>query len=581
MRTLRRIVCGWVLVCAATGVEAQRTPAEVRQVFADRRSESYADAADDFVALVSQVGQEGVPPGLERSLAQLALVLPDSLARRVRGSADRALGAALEAWWRRQDPLPATSANERAVEHLLRVAAAEEAFGADTPTGLDARGETFVRFGMPTRRRVVDFESDLFIARAIRDEPSIRRTDFPRNEAWHYPALGPDVYFVFVERRGTYEEGQPLDLIPRALQGGGLNVATSDRARLLGQTLRWIYKDLYPYSSDIRNRLLTLDSTVGGDGAAFRGNTALALQGEIDRARREDAETRAARDARIPPAASRVRPRPFGVARQSAIFLDGPLSDPTYAVWVGWSPLAAPLVVVADSLAEIGLSPERFVVSTTVVEYGPSYERAEVAETRRVLGTDGTGPRWAVAGGLPSDGHVAVEWDLYPATEAGDVLPPGAVAAEVHRVDTLDVAQAGVLRLSGVLSVDALAALAMREVERGEAFPPPQPAPALRSGEPLAVYYEVYTTTPGVTVEVEVRATKIRDGRILRPGQDISTASASRYVLNEPRRPELAIVEVGDLAGVDRVRVDVVVTDVEAAESVSQSVTFDLDERSR
>ena len=574
--TALRIACCLVLA-AGTGA-AQTDP--IRSPIAERRSDAYGGATAAYLALVSEVGRGELTPAAERHLVQLALILPGPLERRVRdrlaSRSDPALGQSLAVWWRRQDPLPTTASNERVLEHLLRVVAAEEAFAADTPTGFDARGDTFVRFGAPKERRVIDFEGNLFIARAIRQEPSVRRSDFPRNEAWHYPDLGPDIYFVFVQRRGGYVSAEPLDLLPRALLAGGLSEATAGRARLLGQALRWIYKDLYTYSSGVRNRLLTLDGAVGGDGDAFSGNTALVLQSELRRARFEDADARAARDAALPASATSVRNRPFGVSSQAAVFMDSEGGDETYAVWAGWEPDADVLTATEDSLAGLGLSPERFAIAATAVVYSPAYERVDASPPQVLMISDVRNePQWTVAEGLPPGGHVALEWDLYPATDTGRALPPGTVAADVLRVDSVGVGWAGDVGLSGLLAVEAASLLATPEIDRLGAFPVARPA--VGTASQVAVYYEVYGRRLGAEVEVEVRAVRVRDGRILRPGSALRTSSTSVLLVDEPRIPQVAVVDLEDLEGADELRLDVVVTDTVTLATTTQSLTFDLD----
>ncbi len=565
-----------LLLAAGVGAAAQVTPAEVRAVFDQRREADYPAAAEAYLARIGSAGTSEAPAGLEEDLTQLALILPPQLAAQAVAGGAPGVGEALRVWWRRQDPLPATEVNERVVEHLLRVSTARAAFASDAPAGFDARGETFVRFGAPARRRTIDVENDLFIAQAIREEPSVRRTDFPRNEVWHYPALGPDVFFVFIERRGAYEEADPLSLIPPALQAGGISTTTAGRARLLGQTLRWVYKDLATYSAAIRNRLLTLDSTIGGDGVAFSGNTALTLQTELQRARREDAEARVERDGLLPPSATSVRQTPFGITHHAAVFLDGAPGAETYAAWVGWAQTASRLTRVADSLGTLGLQPEGFMIGLTGVAYGPGYDRSAATERLYLLEAPErpSVPAWSMLDQLTPGAHAAFEWDLYPATRNAEILPPGAVAADVLWLDSLRVAWAGRVGLSGALPVDAREALSASEVDRLGRFPQAQVTVA--AGESVAVYYEVYTEEPGVEVEVEVRAVKIREGRILRPGRDVATASSSRFLLEERRRPELAVLEIDDLTGVDQLRIDIVATDVGAALSTSQSVTFDL-----
>lgn len=57
-------------------------------------------------------------------------------------------GAQMLQWWRSQDPAPVTQKNERIIEHLRRVAYARQSYRyGQSPTRLDDRGKTYVRYG--------------------------------------------------------------------------------------------------------------------------------------------------------------------------------------------------------------------------------------------------------------------------------------------------------------------------------------------------------------------------------------------------------------------------------------------------
>lgn len=126
----------------------------------------------------------------------------------------------LLAWWERHDPAPATSLNERVVEHLQRVSAATEEFGSDqTLRGWDARGDVYVRLGAPRRRVRVPFDDTRFLREVLRSGVPITRADFPDNEIWAYPDVAETGRYLFVERNGAYTLGTLPDLLPRTLRG--------------------------------------------------------------------------------------------------------------------------------------------------------------------------------------------------------------------------------------------------------------------------------------------------------------------------------------------------------------------------
>ena len=527
---------------------AQRTFDQVREVYASLDRPAYDQAAEDFLTRLA-AGASGRPR------AQLALAVPDSV---LAESADEVV-----AWWRRQDPLPATPRNERLVEHLSRVATAERLFGDESEVGVDARGETFVRYGRPARRVSVDVEADLFISQAIRAEPSIRRADFPENEVWWYPSLGGGVYFLFVERRGTYRRGDVLDLVPPALLAGGVGPALEPRARLLGQVLRWIAKTLYPFSDEFQNRLVDLDAVVDAEGRAFSGSTGLVIQSEVQRVRDSDGKDREVREG-LPEAVTAVIPPAFGVDRQVAAFRDAPDGGPV--VWASWGIDGRQLAATVDSLAGLGLAPDRYLVSTTAVAYDGSYEVTNrTDEGLSVLPS--SGPTWLRVEGADA---VAIQWSLVPASADGTPQPPGPVSAEVAR---LDLARTDVSLVSDLVVLDAQVVAGADDVDRLTTFAPPDPAGVVRPGEPVAVYFEVYGQ-PGDVVEIETRSVQSWRGMLFRPGREQQGATASEIVLDEWRYPVAALLTADAFEDADQLQILVTVRNVESGATAEREVTL-------
>lgn len=61
----------------------------------------------------------------------------------------------MERFWIDLDPTPSTERNERRIEHDKRVRLARKLFGMKKAPGWDKRGETMIRFGLPTTRTEV------------------------------------------------------------------------------------------------------------------------------------------------------------------------------------------------------------------------------------------------------------------------------------------------------------------------------------------------------------------------------------------------------------------------------------------
>lgn len=566
----------WWSVTLAVTLAAAWTPPTVAQeafvdrAFAEERAEDYAAAVDAYFGVL-----QDDPDG--RFGRQLALVLPDSL----RGGA----GTDLVRWWRSQDPVPATALHEGVVEHRLRVAEATRHFGDDSPEGFDVRGATFVRFGDPVRRRHIDFEADLYIARAIRDEPSVRRTDFPLNEAWHYPDLGPDVYFLFLRTPRGWVEGTTMDLLPRSLRGGGISTEMRSRAQLLGTAMRWIYKDLYVFSSDIRTRLGELDMTVGGDGDGFRregggyrGNTGLQIVNEVQRARDEDQLARRARDEALPDGLSRVlEGRDGGTIWRAVRFLD---DDGGATVLVPWRQPAETLAGLAAPVGGVG--PQTALLDVTVVRYDASYEREGADTGRLVVPLDGepVGPRLLTVRSGGRGGAFAVEWGQRPGDGDGAPLTPDPVRVTVARVEDLG----GLLGPGAAVGVSDLALLDPAAVDaagglldRADGLPTPLAVTAVRPGQPLALYFEVYRSGPDpLPVDVEVYVGQREAGGLFRRSRQTGSGVARARVLTAPRSPQT--VDVGTVPpGTDEVQLEVVVTVTATGERAARLVTLPVE----
>ena len=531
-------------------------------------------AAADYLA-----GLEGATAA-SAEVQRVVPLLPDSIA----SSLSRpGLGARLVRWWRAEDPLPSTAENERLEEHLARVREALSSYSAKTAEGYDDRGRVFVRFGSPTRRRRVDPESDVFIARAIREEPAVRRTDFPRNEVWHYPELG--AYYVFTETPEGYRDGTLVDLIPRALRAGGYNAATQSRAELLGRVVRWIHKDLYAFDPHIQRRLSDIDATIGADGEALwdsntRKQTGLIVSNVIQRSISEDERVRRDRDRRLP--ASRSAADPVGrIEAQAARFLNGPVGTASGAVWVGWSQPLASVARRADSLGASGGARSLFLIEETRSLFDRAYER--IADERAAFlvlpGGSYSEPQWSVFDPVDVSERAAIQWDVTPSDRDGNPLLTAPISQAVFRVPPF----AELVEPGATVAVSDLLPLAVESIDgalgadRLDGLPPPHPYGAVPSDRPMALYYEVYgpaDAPAGVTVRLDVEVTQRRNGTLLRGSQREQSTSGLEFVLSGGREPQIVVVDPESLDGADEVTVEVTLTRVGTGERARRSATF-------
>ncbi len=164
---------------------------------------------------------EGQGDSVERFVTQLELLHPAS-----DPSAPLAVRAArLQEALATLDPAPATSVNERLVIHVARLGHALRMYSDDeSPTGLDARGDTFLRYGEPDRMRSVTFNDGEILRVARNRGIHVSRADYPENEVWIYDRLSNQGIFIFVQGRDKrYALGDTNELIPRGLRSRGGN----------------------------------------------------------------------------------------------------------------------------------------------------------------------------------------------------------------------------------------------------------------------------------------------------------------------------------------------------------------------
>ncbi len=97
----------------------------------------------------------------------------------------------VDRFWIDVDPTPATPENEKRIEHERRVALARRLFGMKKAPGWDRRGETLIRFGLPSEREktagTIDFHSMT-----------------PPGEVWYYRTLDMIIPFQDYNLKGEY-----------------------------------------------------------------------------------------------------------------------------------------------------------------------------------------------------------------------------------------------------------------------------------------------------------------------------------------------------------------------------------------
>ena len=97
----------------------------------------------------------------------------------------------LNRFWIDLDPTPVTLENERKIEHEKRVALARKLFPMKKPPGWDKRGETLIRYGMPSSRERVF--ADIGFYRFV-----------PPSELWYYESLDMLVHLQDFNLKGEF-----------------------------------------------------------------------------------------------------------------------------------------------------------------------------------------------------------------------------------------------------------------------------------------------------------------------------------------------------------------------------------------
>jgi len=97
----------------------------------------------------------------------------------------------LEDFWAYRDPTPSTVKNERREEHRRRVETAKKLFKMDAAPGWDDRGETLIRYGMPSVR--TETPGNIGFYKMV-----------PPGELWYYQTLDMLIYFQDFNLNGVH-----------------------------------------------------------------------------------------------------------------------------------------------------------------------------------------------------------------------------------------------------------------------------------------------------------------------------------------------------------------------------------------
>ncbi|RME20310.1 MAG: GWxTD domain-containing protein, partial [Deltaproteobacteria bacterium] len=435
--------------------------AYLRSLSDEQRVERADEAASLYLGLLSVLGQPLLPDEqalLARHMAQLALILPEALWDDVFDVGPGAVsdpqawtyrpeaGERLLAWWRSQDPLPATRRNERLHEHLVRVAYAERHFAyAGNPSGLDDRGEIYVRFGKPDKELEIRFTEPWLVDIVFQPGVGVSPSDFPENVFWRYGHIDRATYYLFVKKQDHFVIGETMDLLPSVLRFGfSPSERGVDKAVRMLAVLRSVYQQLAPLHSDFEARYSDVENYVM-ELPAFqpgrilnrtrrsvplppspappsgRARPDVFAQTILLRTQTEDEIAYGRRENYSPLQATEVfrdRER-LPIVTRVARFLDG---DGTTRTEIYWSPPAGALYPdkkMRERLQGDGYRLDDYVINMTAVQMTADYRQRVVNQKRYFLtgvppGDEGTIPvQTMVVRGDTGLYHLALQWDQY------------------------------------------------------------------------------------------------------------------------------------------------------------------------
>lgn len=586
--------------------------AYVRAVFRQKHQRDYARAGALYLGLIARLDaplSQEEQTLLTRHVAQMVFLLKDDLRNQVMRADDsikEGAAAALLRWWRRQDPLPGTPRNERLEEHLQRVTHAERAYRYEGDrTGFDDRGEIYVRFGEPVRKRTISHN----VAReyiTVAYAP-ITAMDLLDNEFWTYNDIADEAYYLFVKRQGRYRISEVYDLIPGRLSRIKLKskdpvLAERDgvQARALLEVLRDYYRQLAWGHSDFFSRYVDLDEyllRLDPDKTKDTGpDLFLARKGRPDafgtqmigEGRMQDRQAAYQRDLVVPQQRSTVLDtlEPLDVRLRVARFLD---EDGTTRTELYWSHLPRTLALQSALQAQYKDrydTRDRFLLHLSAVQQSDDFTPRAVTDYRYVADA-GDALRdsllrvqtLVLRGDTETPYHLALQWDQHLTThqETDAVVAGPHVKTGVYRVDSL----AALNPLPSALEMSDLVPVLLSEESFDELSR--YPWMAITPETPLGLYFEVYDLIFGPDDRTHFTAVyeivRRQAGGLLRflgGGEEERTSVMTSYEGSSRIAREYIALDLSAWSGEGDLEVRVQVRDETTGQEVERSVFFVL-----
>ncbi len=579
--------------------------AYIYRVFSTQRGIEYQQAARAYLALLDQAGRRPLAGWEQSILAQhlrlVAVLLPPAARQRTGlqatidpstlSSLPAQCGRELVAWWRGQDPLPATPTNERLEEHLERVVHAQSQF--ETDGRIDERGDIYVRLGAPSRQTSIQFNSIRFNESALSFDSRFSMSDFKSGQFWVYDGISRATQYLFIEdRRGVYKVGDVVSMFPQSLQRGFSSsprgqeaAAVFVRAMAEAYSQLAVYHDRY-HSLNQRLSNYTLDLDAGTTGSVTRGTRTVlnfARRTLLD-VKQSDIFHRQQRD-RSTPRVHSSRPAPYRtipIAVRHARFLR---SDGATRVEVYWSASYNGLAGTSDVAP-----PDRYLIATSIVQRGDDGRplttryRSNVVKAGRTEGIAFLSPQTYRLRAQPQQAfRLDLQWNQYEAEAETRTPRPGEVMGRyIWQSDTLRALDPN----PKMLLLSDIRPMVIPSVPDGGAVEEaalPYPFRFVGPETSLALYFEVYhlafdtTDRTRYTVEYEVRrqAPGGRLTRLARGDDTPSTATTAQYEGTTRTANEYIVLDLSAWDGQRDLTVTVRVTDMVTGQQAQRSIDFD------
>jgi GWxTD domain-containing protein len=508
-------------------------------------------------------------------------------------------GRIIEAFWRQADFLPATSRNERLVEHLSRVAQVRDRLVANDGR-IDARGVAYLRYGEPHRRVSITAETGTVFSSARRYRQSQRvgvlpEYDVAKNELWVYSHVHRSAHFLFIydTRRKAFRHGAASELLPRTWAGSQRR--TPDFLHLMEHLYRQLalhHSDYGVLYSDVANYNMSLRSgqpqAVPMPAPAYASTAfseSLTLDYHIQQTQRQvlpDEHSNVREEVELLPVETRI-----------ARFLTEDGSTRTELYWGTSVEALFPDRRSRRDLRRYGIEERggdlRYLLSATALKQDQEYRPVDRRVRRYNLGPYGEdrglltpGPMMMLDMDEPY--RLSVQWDLLAYEDDGTIGPLVKFNTEsIGVVEPLNGAS-GQFEVSDLKPVVlAVEGIPLEIEESAYAYP------FRRVGQDanLALVFEVYNLTEDASGErhysVEYSVIREREGflRRLLPGgrESDQTSARAEFIADEQNDNSFILVDLANWNAGGEVEIRLTFTDEVTGASVVRSIGFDVSSR--